>query len=126
MGLKNIKLPYFILGDWKPRMCDRLKAKREELQLSQQDIAFELMVERSAISRIESGQTALTVDMLISFSHLYDMPVDEILFGKQNKEKDAEFFTNMFLRLSKRDKEEIVEIMKMKESLSAKYHEHTS
>ena len=60
-------------------MCLRLKALREGGGMSQQDVAERLHMSQAAYSRMESGETEMTVGRLMRIASLYDVDVALLL-----------------------------------------------
>ena len=57
------------------KMARRLKGAREYLKLSQEEVALELDVPRTAISLMESGQRKVGAQELQKLARLYQRPV---------------------------------------------------
>ena len=60
-------------------MCLRLKALRDNADMSQQDVAEKLHMSQAAYSRMESGETEMTVGRLMRVASLYDIDVSTLL-----------------------------------------------
>jgi addiction module HigA family antidote len=60
-----------------------LRAKREELGVSQAELAKELGVTRQHVSRIELGQVVLTLPMLLKLSRLLGVSTEWFLTGRE-------------------------------------------
>ena len=60
-------------------IVDNIKAIREEKSLKQIEVATHIGVDKSAYSKIEKGQCALTVEELQKMAQLFNMPADQIL-----------------------------------------------
>jgi transcriptional regulator with XRE-family HTH domain len=58
---------------------DNIKAIREEKNLKQIEVANFIGVDKSAYSKIEKGQRALTVEELQKMARLFDMTTDQII-----------------------------------------------
>lgn len=69
----------------------RLAVLRKENNFSQEDIAEKLGVSRQAISNWERDESSPDTENLIELSRLYNVSVDELIFGKaENTEADEE------------------------------------
>jgi len=58
---------------------NNIKAIREEKNLKQIEVASYIGVDKSAYSKIEKGQRALTVEELQKMAHLFEMTTDQII-----------------------------------------------
>ena len=58
---------------------ERIRALREDKDLSQSDIAKMLNISQSTYSRYENGNLDIPTEILISLSKYYDVSVDYIL-----------------------------------------------
>ncbi len=63
---------------YKKKFGLHLKNKREELSLSQLDLASRMNVEKTAISRIENGRTNITLVTAIKISKALDIDLKEL------------------------------------------------
>ena len=61
------------------KMYERIRALREDKDLSQSDIAKMLNISQSTYSRYENGNLDIPTEILISLSKYYDVSVDDIL-----------------------------------------------
>lgn len=72
----------------------RLKDLRREKKLTQQDIADVLGIEKSNISRFESGKQSLSSENIIKTAKYFDVSVDYILgisdYKTINKKKEEQ------------------------------------
>lgn len=64
-----------------------LQKQREQLGRSQFEVAQSVGLTQSAYSRVESGQTALTVTLLRALANALGKTTDEILFEADSLEK---------------------------------------
>jgi transcriptional regulator with XRE-family HTH domain len=60
-------------------LADNIKAIREEKGLKQIEVATYIGVDKSAYSKIEKGQRALTVEELQKMAQLFNLTTDQIL-----------------------------------------------
>lgn len=95
-------------------MHERLKAARKYLRLSQEFVARQMKLSRPTISAIESGQRKVTAQELDSFSKLYGISVEELMYGKKSETAEIEMFARSFSELSDIDKKEIMNLIDFK------------
>lgn len=81
-----------------------LKQKRNELKLTQEEVAEKIHVSRQTISNWENGRNLPDLSSLILISDIYDVSLDELIKGapkmvKQldNKIKKGHYFTAIFI-----------------------------
>jgi len=99
------------MADERAKIGARLKAAREYLGLSQQDVAEEVSgLSRSAISLIESGQRNVTASELKALAALYERPMAEFIGSEKVPElpKEARFVARNMTKLSAQDRAEVV------------------
>lgn len=60
---------------------EQLKANRQRIGLSQEDLAQRIYVSRQTISNWETGKTYPDISSLLLLSNLFDVSVDELLKG---------------------------------------------
>lgn len=91
-----------------------LKKARLQLSLSQEYIAKQLGISKSAISEIENGKRKISVEELKIFSDIYGVSTDELLYDKQSN--DLKMFDRAFSELSQHDKNEIMNLIEFKKN----------
>lgn len=65
---------------------NRIRQLRRQNRYTQEELAVTLGVDRSVLSRIESGKYACPVDFLARVSSFFDVSLDYLVFGTvQNK-----------------------------------------
>lgn len=62
-------------------MCLRLRKLRETAGWSQQEVAEKLYISQAAYSRLEKGETELTMTRLLRLSEIYRIDLVELLRG---------------------------------------------
>ena len=102
------------MSDTKNTIYIRLKNIREKLNLSQEEVAQRLSINRSIVAKIELGQRKLSAEELGSFSHLYNVSMEELLYGINTKEGNLNLLNRLFLQLSEYDQQDIINIIKAK------------
>ncbi|CEQ06454.1 helix-turn-helix domain-containing protein [Paeniclostridium sordellii] len=96
------------------KLSNKLKNARLELNLSQEYVAKQLSISRSAISEIENGKRKVSTDELKLFSNIYGVSIDELLYDKQPDE--VKMFARAFSELSQHDKNEIMNLIEFKKN----------
>lgn len=102
---------------------NRIKTKRKELGLTQQQLADRLGKTKSAICRVEKDvEQNLTLDRVSDFANAlncdvsylmgWEVPSDKIE-AKDKAEREIEF-EELFSNLKEQDQKEIIELMKFK------------
>jgi transcriptional regulator with XRE-family HTH domain len=94
-------------------LASRLKNARTELHLSQEYVAKQLNISRVSVSQIELGKRKVTSDELATFSKLYRISPDELLYGRR-VELPSQVFARAFQDLDEADQEEIISLMEFK------------
>jgi transcriptional regulator with XRE-family HTH domain len=92
---------------------DRLKIAREGLHLSQDYVAKQLGLNRTAMVQIEAGNRKIAADELSGFSRLYGISVDELLNGS-DASKPKSVFARSFFELDEADQREILNLIEFK------------
>ena len=70
--------------------ANRLLELRKQHNLSQEELAEKLGVSRQAVSKWERSEASPDTDNLISLAKLYNLTLDELIFGgKQSKEQET-------------------------------------
>ena len=78
--------------------ANRLYELRKKHNLSQEELAEKLGVSRQAVSKWERSEASPDTDNLISLAKIYDLSLDELIFGEresneENKEENREAST---------------------------------
>lgn len=63
-----------------------LKKLREENNYTEEYVAYRMQMSQSAYSRLERGQTRLSIDKIQKLSQIYNKPVNEIIEEYQSEE----------------------------------------
>jgi len=93
------------------KIAARLKQARTLSGLSQAQAADKLEMFRPTISEIESGRRKVSADELLQFAELYK--VDTAWLLHEEKEEDYKFAARELSKLSKEDREKVMEIIKL-------------
>jgi len=62
---------------------DKIREERQKLSLTQEDLAKRLGVERSTVTKWETGESKPRADMLIKLSNVFGCSVDVLLCSKE-------------------------------------------
>ena len=92
---------------------DRLRIAREGLHLSQDYVAKQIGITRTAVVQIEAGNRKVSADELSMFAKLLGISVDELLNGKNTK-KPSSIFARSFDELDEADQREILNLIEFK------------
>ncbi|MGX7205518.1 helix-turn-helix domain-containing protein [Enterococcus pingfangensis] len=79
---------------------ERLKARRTELNLTQESVAEALGITRQTISNWENGRSYPDIERMVRLSDIYSLSLDELLKGDQKMVKQLQENTtiNQFLK----------------------------
>lgn len=79
----------------------RLKMRRNELNLKQEYVAEELGITRQTISNWENGRSYPDIERIIRLSEIYGLSLDELLKGDQEMVKHLQenMVVNHFLKI---------------------------
>jgi len=91
----------------------RLQKARTSLNLSQEYVAKQLDISRSAVSQIELGKRKVSSNELGVFSNIYGISIDELLKGRPI-ELPSQVFARRFQELDEIDQNEILSLMEFK------------
>jgi transcriptional regulator with XRE-family HTH domain len=92
---------------------DRLRQARKYLDLSQEFVATQMGLNRTAITAIELGQRSVSSEELKKFSELYGLSLDEIAYG-EDQSSEVKVLTRRYSELSEDDKREILNLVDFK------------
>ena len=93
---------------------ERLRAAREFLGLTQEQVASTLNLTRNIVVNIENGNRAIKSDELYKFSKLYGITMEEIVSDEKPINMENQVFARGFDSLSEKDKKEIINLIKFK------------
>jgi len=91
-------------------LAERLREAREYLELSQDEVARKLGVQRAAISLMESGQRRVEALELKKLAEIYQRPVTYFTGGHESQEPtfpEVEFLARTARKLSEKDRAEL-------------------
>ena len=95
---------------------ERLKKARLYLNLSQEFVANQIGLPRTAITAIELGQRKISSEELTKFSELYGVTLDELTYG-EDINADVKVFARLYSELPENDKMEIQNLIEFKRAL---------
>ena len=93
---------------------EKLKAAREFLGLTQEQVANTLNMTRNMIVNIENNNRAIKSDELYKFSKLYGISMEEIVSNEKEVNMNIPIFARSFVSLSEKDQQEILNLIKFK------------
>lgn len=94
-------------------LANRIKACRNKLHLSQENVANYMAMNRATITQIELGKRKVTAEELSKFGTLFGVSTDALLHG-ENTEMPTTIFARSFNELDEKDQEEIMSLMQFK------------
>lgn len=93
---------------------EKLRAAREFLGLTQDQVASTLNMTRNMIVNIENNNRSVKSDELYKFSKLYGVSMEELVSGENEIDMNIQLFARGFESLSDKDKQEIINLIKFK------------
>jgi transcriptional regulator with XRE-family HTH domain len=109
-----------MVGEINKKLAERIKALREELGLSQEELAKQLGVSRPKISQMENGEVRITVEELVALSNIFNVSVEglldfnkapKVILEKGEEEKTQDIRINVPRRNVKKFKEVLLYIL---------------
>lgn len=65
--------------DINAKIGELIKKRRDELSMSQQELAIKLGITRPAVSQVENGQRKVSADELVKLSSILNMPINQLM-----------------------------------------------
>lgn len=96
----------------------RIKEARERLHLTQDYVARQVGINRSAMADIERGKRKVSAEELGKISELFLIPMEELLHGRETEEP-TRVFARKFAALDDDDQREILNLMEFKRAMKA-------
>ncbi|MGN0357559.1 MAG: helix-turn-helix transcriptional regulator [Blautia sp.] len=78
-------------------MGRRVRKLRNDRGLTQEELADELNVTRSTITRLESGKSAGSIELLIDLASYFDESLDYIILGKRARNEEVKKELNQIM-----------------------------
>lgn len=95
---------------------EKLRAAREFLGLTQEQVASTLDMTRNMIVNIENNKRAIKSDELYKFSKLYGISMEEIESDDKEINMNVLMFARSFASLSEKDQQEILDLIRFKDN----------
>lgn len=95
---------------------EKLRAAREFLGLTQEQVASTLDMTRNMIVNIENNKRAIKSDELYKFSKLYGISMEEIESDDKEINMNVLMFARSFASLSEKDQQEILNLIRFKDN----------
>lgn len=89
------------------KMAEFLKCLREDKGLTQDQLGDMLNVSRSLVSKWEHASKIPAVDCLMSLSKIYDITIDEIIYGERKNTKNAKDIESLSATIMNESKKKI-------------------
>ena len=77
------------------RMAEFIRSLRESKNLTQEQLGDMINVSRSLISKWETGSKIPAVDCLTALAKVFDITVDEIIYGERKNNSNAKDFETL-------------------------------
>ena len=100
----------------KTNVHERLRQARKYLGLSQEYVAEQMELHRTAITTIELGQRSVSSEELMKFSELYGLSLDELVYG-EDEDSEIKVLARRYSELSEDDRREIQNLVEFKLNL---------
>lgn len=81
----------------------RIKSRRKELQLSQEELSFRVGISKNGISQYETGKNGMSIDTAVKMANVLNTSVDYLL-GREDASNDArldeliDIYCNLFAK----------------------------
>ena len=89
------------------KMAEFLRSLREDKGLTQDQLGDMLNVSRSLVSKWEHASKIPAVDCLMSLSKIYDITIDEIIYGERKNTKNAKNIESLSATIMNESKKKI-------------------
>lgn len=89
------------------KMAEFLRSLREDKGLTQDQLGDMLNVSRSLVSKWEHASKIPAVDCLMSLSKIYDITIDEIIYGERKNTKNAKDIESLSATIMNESKKKI-------------------
>ena len=78
---------------------NRIRDRRQELRLSQEKVAEKAGISANTVSRIEGGQSAMSIEIFIKMVQILGVDADELLGENGLVTEEDEEYQEMFCRI---------------------------
>lgn len=99
-------------------LCERIKAYRNKMHLSQEYVATYLGINRASVTQMELGNRKISAEELSKLSLLFGVSSDALLHG-ETLSKPTALFARSFDKLNSNDQAEIMSLIRFKEMMRA-------
>ncbi len=106
--------------DYKKEMGLRLKEKRKELCMTQEQLSDQLNISLKHYSEVERGITGLSVENIIKISNILHVSIDYLLKGEIKKEEFPHEMILFYQNCSVEQKKGVLQIFRGIEKLAKK------
>ncbi len=108
------------MQDYKKEMGQRLKKRRKEMNMTQEQLSDRLNISIKHYSEVERGITGLSVENIIKISNVLGISIDYILKGEAEKEIFPQDMITFYKNCSMEQKKGFLQIIKGMERLVKK------
>lgn len=98
---------------------ERIRDARTQLHLTQDYVARQVGIGRSALADIERGRRKVSAEELGRLSEVFLVPMEQLLYGRETEEP-ARVLARKFSALDDADREEILNLMDFKRAMKAR------
>ncbi len=95
----------------------RIRNRRLDLHFSQEGIAEKLGMSVNTVSRIEGGQTAMSIEVFMKFMQVLKMDANELLSGVSLTKQESTSYPMLWERVQKLKQGEQVVVQQVVEAL---------
>ena len=104
------------------KLGSRIRRRRQELGMSQEKAAEKAGISVNTVSRIEGGQSAMSIEIFIKMVQILDVDANELL-GVNNLEKEDAKYRKMLARIRHlRQCEQMVVLQTMETLVDGLWH----
>ena len=98
----------------------RVRNKREEYKWTREELAEKAGISIQFLADIETGRSSMTTNTLYKIATALNVSADYIIFGTELP-LDTSGITDMLSKLSKRDRDLVIDLLKYYVTKSSKY-----
>ena len=91
---------------------ERLRIRRTQLRLTQQQICSKIDTTQTHYSNIENGKTGLSLEMLLKICEILDVSTDYVLLGKISNSNES-MLVQYYNKLTEKQKHYITQHIKL-------------
>jgi len=93
-------------------MGERLRERRLQLNMTQQQVCDKLCIMQTHYSRIETGKIGISIDMLLKLCEILEVSTDYILLGKISNGNES-LLVQYYNKLTEKQKHYITQHIKL-------------